>query len=128
MTTPEPGEYDRGAPRRRVLKAAQIVYDGGRTVVECMIRDISDTGAKIDTEVALALPGAFAIVLPDGVKRSASVVWQKANLLGIHFADAAAPRPQAAGAGGKAAMIARIAEIERQLAELRAEIMADSRG
>jgi hypothetical protein len=131
MATPEPGEYERGAPRRRVLKAAQLVYDGGRTVVECMIRDISDTGAKIDTEVALALPGTFAIVLPDGVKRPASIVWKKANLLGIHFADAAPPRPQAggpAGAGGKAALIARIAEIERQLAELRAEIIAGPRG
>jgi hypothetical protein len=125
MATPETDELERGAPRRRVLKAAQIVYNGGQTV-KCMIRDISETGAKIDTEVALALPGAFSVVLPDGVRRPATLVWQKANLLGIHFTDA--ERAGGAGrAGGRSALIARIAEIEKQLAQLRAEVMAGTR-
>ena len=119
MATPRPGDYERGAARRRVLKAAQIVYDGGQTVIECMIRDISDTGAKIDTETALALPAAFSVVLPDGARRPARLVWQNANLLGIRFTDT-----QAGLGAGTTALIERISEIERQLAELRAEILA----
>jgi PilZ domain len=119
MATPGSDEHERGAPRRRVLKAAQIVYEGGQTVIECMIRDISDSGAKIDTEVALALPVWFWVVLPDGERRPAQLVWQNANLLGVHFTDR---RPGAEA--GRPALIARIAEIEKQLAALRAEIMA----
>ncbi len=122
MATPQPGKFERGAPRRRVLKAAQILYDGGQTVIDCMIRDISETGAKIDTEVALALPELFWVVLPDGVRRPAKLVWQDANLLGVHFTDA----EQDLGAG-RSALIARIDEIEKHLAALRAEIMAGPR-
>lgn len=122
MATPQPGEQERGAPRRRVLKAAQIVYDGGKTVVECMVRDISETGAKIDTEVVLALPGLFSVVLPDGVRRPAKLVWQNANLLGVHFTDARHELD-----AGRSALVARIVEIEKQLADLRAEIMAGAR-
>jgi PilZ domain len=119
MAPPESDEYERGAPRRRVLKAAQIVYEGGQTVIECMIRDISDSGAKIDTEVALALPSLFWVVLPDGARRPAKLVWQNANLLGVHFTDS-----QPGVDAGRSALIARIAGIEKQLADLRAEILA----
>lgn len=126
MATPQDNENHRNAPRRRVLKAAQIVCDGGQTVVECMIRDISETGAKIDTEVTLALPASFWVFLQDGVRRQAELVWQKGNLLGVRFADAQGAQLDAAD-GGNSALIARIAEIEKQLAELRVEIAATLR-
>ena len=129
MTTPDGGEQDqrRAAPRRRVLMSAQIVYHQGRIAVDCMIRNISETGAQLATETVLELPPSFWLRFQDGTKRPAELVWTKENLMGVRFIDVHRPDQAAAqakaGAGVKAALVARIIEIEQQLAELRAEIM-----
>ena len=126
----EQPEQRRGALRRRVLMSAQIVYHQDRIAVDCVIRNISETGAQLETDKVLELPASFWLRFPDGVKRPVELVWSQANLTGVRFIDvqkAEQPAPQAAaqvraGAGVKAALVARIVEIERQLAELRAEI------
>ena len=127
MTTPESEqERRRGAPRRRVLMSAQIVYHQGRIAIDCVIRNISDTGAQLATETALELPPSFWLRLQDGTRRPVELVWTKANLMGVRFIDVHQPEQQVpqvkADAGVKAGLVARIVEIERQLAELRAEI------
>lgn len=126
----EQPEQRRGAPRRRVLMSAQIVYHQDRIAVDCVIRNISETGAQLETDKVLELPPSFWLRFPDGVKRPVELVWSQANLTGVRFIDvqkAEQTAPQAAaqvraGAGVKAALVARIVQIERQLAELRAEI------
>jgi hypothetical protein len=119
-------EQKRGAPRRRVLMSAQIVYHQDRIAVDCVIRNISETGAQLATETPLELPPSFWLRFHDGVKRPVELVWTKENLLGVRFMDVQLPEQAAqqvkAGAGVKAQLVARIVEIERQLAELRAEI------
>jgi hypothetical protein len=128
MITPDDAQHEqkRGAPRRRVLMSAQIVHLQGKIVIDCVIRNISETGAQLATESAYELPASFWLRLSDGTKRPVELVWSKANLMGVRFLDVRQPEPNAAelrgGAGGKAALVARIVEIERQLAELRAEI------
>jgi hypothetical protein len=120
------GEERRVAPRRRVLKPARIVCNNGQRTIDCVIRNISETGAQIDTESTVDLPGSFWLDCQDGRTRPVELVWQKSNLLGVRFADS---QPRANGAPGhgtpsRSALIARIDDIERQLAELRAAITA----
>jgi hypothetical protein len=128
MVTPEDDENERrrGSPRRRVLMSAQIVYHQGKIAVDCVIRNISETGAQLATETALDLPPSFWLRLQDGTRRPVELVWSKATLMGVRFIDVQHPQQSAAqvkaGDGVKAALVARIIEIERQLAELRAEI------
>lgn len=133
MATPHEIEQEqkRGAPRRRVLMSAQIVYHQDQISVDCLIRNISETGAQLATDTALDLPPSFWLRFRDGTKRPVELVWSKTNLLGVRFIDVhppqmAAPRVKA-GSGAKASMVARILEIERQLAELRAEITINLR-
>ncbi len=127
-------EERRGAPRRRVLMSAQMVYHLDSIAVDCVIRNVSDTGAQLATEMVLELPPSFWLRFPDGVKRPVELVWTKETLLGVRFIDVQGASREAeqgaqqaaaqvrAGTGVKAALVARIVEIERQLAELRAEI------
>ncbi len=123
-------EERRGAPRRRVLVSAQMVYHQDRIAVDCVIRNVSETGAQLTTEMVLELPLSFWLRFHDGVKRPVELVWTKETLLGVRFIDVqgaeqAAQQPAGqvrAGSGVKAGLVARIVEIERQLAELRAEI------
>ncbi len=120
------GERRRGAPRRRVLMSAQIVYREGKIAVDCVVRNISESGAQLATDAPLELPPSFWLRFQDGSKRPVELVWAKATLMGVRFIDVQQPDralPQAkAGDGVKAGLVARILEIERQLAELRAEI------
>ena len=128
MATPDSSEMERrrGAPRRRVLMSAQIVYHQGKIAVDCMIRNISDTGAQLATDAPLELPPSFWLRFQDGTKRPVELVWTKATLMGVRFIDVQPAEAKAAqvsaGDGVKAGLVARILEIERQLAELRAEI------
>jgi hypothetical protein len=72
----------RRAPRRRVLKAGTIEF--GRSAFSCMVRDRSDTGAKLDVPSPIGIPERF-VLLADGLRLPCHVVWRKENRIGIAF-------------------------------------------
>ena len=127
MDNPATATPDRRvAPRRRVLKPVRIIYNNGQRAIDCVLRDISDTGAQIDTERVLELPTSFWLSFQDGRTRPVELVRQNSNLLGVRFVDApqlGAGAP-VVGAAGKSALLARVDEIQRQLSDLRAVIAA----
>ena len=74
------------APRRKVLKTAKIVSFDKKTVLNCAIRDLSETGAKLVVEVSSAIPNEFQFFqLSDNTVRDAKVVWRRAGQIGVHF-------------------------------------------
>jgi hypothetical protein len=83
---PSEGIEHRKAPRKKVLLTGKIIYDGGAHVLDCSIRDISATGARI----AIA-PGTFipaTVYLLDMVNRvayEAAVVSERTNGFGMKF-------------------------------------------
>jgi hypothetical protein len=80
------GENNRRAPRQRVLKTVKIYRLNGAHAVDCQMRDISETGARIVIKDQMALPNEFKFVLPSEVSmRTAKVVWRKGDLAGIVF-------------------------------------------
>jgi PilZ domain len=71
----------RNAPRHRVLKAGTIGFGGG--AINCMVRNISDTGAMLD---AVEVPEQFTLALPaDGQHMSCHVVWRREKRIGVAF-------------------------------------------
>jgi hypothetical protein len=72
----------RRAPRRRVLKAGTIEF--GRIAFSCIVRDRSDTGAKLDVPSPIGIPERF-VLLGDGLRLPCHVVWRKQNRIGIAF-------------------------------------------
>ncbi len=73
------------APRRKVLKGAKIVMDNW-TNIDCQIRDVSETGAKLICEGALGMPDEFRLLLvTENTIRDVKVVWRKTQSLGIAF-------------------------------------------
>ena len=80
------GENNRRAPRQRVLKTAKIFRMNGSHAVDCTVRDLSETGARIVCRDQLALPNEMKFVLPgDGFMHIAKVAWRKGDLAGILF-------------------------------------------
>ena len=76
----------RAATRRRIFKAGQILF--GSSAVDCTVRDISATGARIVLTNPLWFPDSFVLAVPsDGVSKPCHIVWRKDGQIGIAFDD-----------------------------------------
>ena len=70
----------------RVLKGAKIVSMNQWSVVDCKVRDLSETGAKLICGDQIAVANEFRFLLPsENTIRTAKVVWRRGDLLGIEF-------------------------------------------
>ena len=88
------GVEKRRAVRRRVLKNGKIVMLNNWSVVDCCVRDMSDTGARIRCQDQAAVPNEFRLLIPhDNTIRNARVVWRRDDLCGVHFTSPAQPPP-----------------------------------
>lgn len=70
----------------RVLKGAKIVSMNQWSVVDCTVRDMSETGAKLICGDQVSVANEFRFLLPsDNTIRTAKVVWRRGDQLGIEF-------------------------------------------
>jgi two-component system cell cycle response regulator len=82
----EPADRRRGAARRRVLKPGKIMRVDNQSLVDCQMRDVSDTGARLRCADQASVPKEFYLIFPaDGMKCLARVMWRRGDELGIHF-------------------------------------------
>jgi hypothetical protein len=75
------------APRQRVLKSGKIIFSGGAFSIDCTIRNISETGARLQVPTSVAIPDKFTLLdtHAGGTRREATVVWRKDNMMGVRF-------------------------------------------
>jgi len=85
----------RRSPRLRTLKGAKILYRNGWGIVDCVIRDMSETGARLVCKDTAAVPGEFSLLfINEDMVRDARVVWRREDLLGITFTSDKRPAPK----------------------------------
>jgi PilZ domain-containing protein len=78
---------NRAAPRQRMLKAASIEFSGG--TIDCVVRNISETGAALEVASPVGIPAEFNLVMPGNTtKRPCRVVWVKDKRIGVAFSPA----------------------------------------
>jgi len=77
-------DNNRVAPRHRVLKAGSIEFNGG--VIDCTVRNISDTGAALEVATPLGVPDAFWLLISgDHTRRHCRVAWRRDKRIGVAF-------------------------------------------
>jgi PilZ domain len=75
----------RAAPRHRVLKHGTLAFPGGGSV-DCTVRNLSSTGARVDVAGPVGLPEAFTLVIEtDRLSRRCHAVWSSAERIGLAF-------------------------------------------
>jgi PilZ domain len=80
--------------RQRVLKSAKVIFNHNQSVLDCTVRDISVTGARLVMANADLLPDTIRFLLTqENVIRDANVVWRRGQLVGIHFTSDAVRAP-----------------------------------
>jgi PilZ domain-containing protein len=78
-------EQKRFSPRRRVLKAGLIAFEGA--TFDCTIRNVSVDGAGIELGSLVETPVAFRLIVEaDDFIRMCRVAWRHGARLGVRFA------------------------------------------
>lgn len=64
---------------------ARIVFDGGRSQVECIIRNLSESGAKLEVASVKSIPNSFDLIAPGHRPHACQVVWRALREMGVEF-------------------------------------------
>jgi hypothetical protein len=120
-------ENMRTSERIRSFLRAQIIFNNRMSTIDCIIKNISATGAKIALNDTFAVPTEFDLYIPQKSRgHHARLVWRDKDSIGVEFMDGqtatasatAAPEPPAMGGE------TRLRDLEVQNAELKARIRA----
>ncbi len=133
------GSEQRRSVRMKTFLKGRIVFNSGASTMDCLIRDLSGAGARLELSQTSALPEVFDLVVPnkDATYR-ATLKWRRETGVGVTFdAPGRQPVPQpavvteatpvAAAAAEPAApadpslslLLRRISELEAENAALR---------
>jgi hypothetical protein len=79
----------RHSVRTRTLRAGKILFNNKRSVIDCMVRNISAHGACLLVANVVGIPQTFDLVI-DGepASRPCTVAWHAQNRLGVEFRSA----------------------------------------
>jgi hypothetical protein len=84
----EPVEQRRVSPRSRTLLEGHIIYNNRLSRMECTVRDLSETGARIMFEQPVKVPAQFELQIPKRkLVRQAQVMWYDGQNHGVMFLD-----------------------------------------
>ena len=76
----------RQSPRLRTLKAGKIVFNHKHSLIDCTIRNLSDSGACLQTPSTAGVPDSFELLFEaDGATRPCRVAWRTETRIGVLF-------------------------------------------
>lgn len=76
----------RRATRRRVLFSGKLVNDDASMTIDCVIRDLSQTGAKVRLAGTAPVPNeVWLIEVREGLAFRCRVAWRASPELGLEF-------------------------------------------
>ena len=73
--------------RKSVQQSGWVTLDGGFAARQCVVQDLSSSGAKITLDDAIALTGKLRLAFSRDARtgRSCQVVWRRGKSLGVKF-------------------------------------------
>ena len=79
------GGNRRNMNRRKTLKSAKIVFNNKQSLIDCFVRDLSDTGAKLVVSDMIGIPRTFTLLFHDGTAHECERVRTHGQELGVRF-------------------------------------------
>lgn len=105
--------------RTRTFLQGKVVFNNRMSSVDCVVRNTSGTGAKLQVTEAVTLPETFELHIPQkGETLRVRLRWRRGDEVGVSYADASAELSTATDLAG------RLLELERENARLR-ELLAE---
>ena len=78
-------EDRRTSSRRKTLKVGMIITHDRFSTINCVVRNVSEFGARLEVETAVLLPRQFELLF-NGESRACEVAWKSQRHLGVRFA------------------------------------------
>lgn len=123
--------------RQRVFLKGRIVFNNGSSSFDCLVRDMSSSGARLVMSDATTLPEVFDLYIPQKDRTyRATLRWRREDGIGVTFEEPArtagapaAPDP-ATNEASMSLLLRRVSELETENAALRRLLasMAESGG
>jgi len=84
----DPLEQRRAIPRSRTLLEGHIIYNNRLSRMECTVRDLSESGARLVFAQPVKVPVEFELQIPKRkLSRRAQVIWYDGQHHGVMFLD-----------------------------------------
>jgi hypothetical protein len=78
----------RSNPRLRSLLRGRAIFNNRSSILDCTVRDLTPTGAKLDFGSPDGIPDAFDLEIPlKSRTHRAQVVWRQGNMCGVKFIE-----------------------------------------
>ncbi|WP_342107553.1 PilZ domain-containing protein [Methylobacterium sp. SI9] len=121
--------------RQRVFLKGRIVFNNGSSSFDCLVRDMSSSGARLVMSDAATLPEAFDLYIPQKDRTyRATLRWRREDGIGVIFEDparapAVAPTPDPIATDASVTMLLRrVSELETENAALRRLLASMAQG
>ena len=74
-------------PRKSLRQPGWITFEGGFAARECIVEDLSTTGAKITVDDPIVLPASFRLAFARDARtgRNCEVIWRRGQTVGAKF-------------------------------------------
>lgn len=107
------------AHRQKSFLRGCIYFNNRRSAADCLIRDISDTGARLIFSSAIAIPDVVDLYIPHKEQTLRSQVqWRHGDELGVAFVQVA-QAPETTEPGERDDLGKRMQRLEAEIAALR---------
>lgn len=74
--------------RQRVLKSGKIIFGDGASVVDCVIRNLTVAGARLEIPTTVGIPQEFDLLdVHSSRTRRGKVAWRRGATMGVEFSD-----------------------------------------
>jgi hypothetical protein len=104
----------RRSERLKSLLRARIVFNSGNSTIECLIRNVSAHGMRLQLAESLSVPGEFDLEVPHkGRSYRTRLVWRGDGMIGVAFVP---PNAEPVREDSE------LKRLERENAELRTEL------
>jgi hypothetical protein len=72
--------------RSRILKAGKIILTGGWGSHECVVKNVSKTGAKVEVDPLFEFPSEFELlIIQDETLVACRLAWRHGKVAGLRF-------------------------------------------
>lgn len=105
----------RALVRHKTFMKGRIYFNNRLSSMDCIVRDVTESGARLEFSENVTLPEAFELYLPARNEYfRARIEWRKGNLLGISWGTA----KERLDADGENPFNERLAKLEHDVAVL----------
>jgi hypothetical protein len=105
--------------RQKSFLQGRIYFNNRRSSIDCLVRDYSETGARLKLSETITVPEVMELYIPNREEiHRARVEWRSGNEMGVSFGDEMRA-PSIAPDAAQGDLAARVQKLEGEVAALR---------